>query len=74
MNHSIAANASVIDPVCGMTIDSAGAVGSSSFNGQAYSFCSRGCQTKFDASPASYIETGATSETASCCSNSHSCC
>jgi Cu+-exporting ATPase len=53
----------VTDPVCGMTIDPAKAVGSSSYNGETYHFCSRGCETKFDVAPAEYA--GAAAE--SCC-------
>ena len=82
MNTSTTAAAT--DPVCGMTIDPAMAVGSSSYNGQTYHFCSRGCETKFDAAPTQY--TGTTlaaaesasccspAETASCCSPATSCC
>jgi P-type Cu+ transporter len=56
-------------PVCGMTIDPAKAVGSSSYNAQTYHFCSRGCETKFDAAPASYAAaTAAPVVSGSCCS------
>lgn len=66
MNHST--TATVTDPVCGMTIDPATAVGSSSYNGQTYHFCSRGCETKFDTTPAQYATTtSAPAESASCC-------
>jgi YHS domain-containing protein len=44
-------NATVTDPVCGMTIDPAKAVGSSMYDGTTYHFCSRGCETKFDVAP-----------------------
>ena len=54
MNHSTTANATVIDPVCGMTINPAKAVGSSTYEGKTYHFCSRGCESKFDAAPAQY--------------------
>ena len=56
MNHSTTATATVTDPVCGMTIDPAKAVGSSSYKGQTYHFCSRGCKTKFDANPSAYTD------------------
>lgn len=69
MNHSIPAVATVTDPVCGMTIDPAKAVGSSSYNGQTYHFCSRACETKFDAAPAEYSSAAASGDTASCCSS-----
>jgi len=44
----------VIDPVCGMKVDPDKAVGSSAYEGQKYYFCSRGCETKFDADPKKY--------------------
>lgn len=75
MNHSTTATATVTDPVCGMTIDRARAVGSSRYNGETYHFCSRGCETKFDAAPALFAAaTAAPAAPASCCSTSHSCC
>jgi Cu+-exporting ATPase len=67
----------VTDPVCGMTIDPAKAAGSSTYNGETYHFCSRGCQTKFDVAPAEYVGAAATS----CCATKmpaapggHACC
>ncbi|HYC90290.1 MAG TPA: YHS domain-containing protein [Thermoanaerobaculia bacterium] len=67
MNHSTTA-ATVTDPVCGMTIDPAKAVGSSRHNGQTYHFCSRGCETKFDVAPAEYAgPAAAPAASASCC-------
>src|SRR4029450_5602849 len=47
--------AQVKDPVCGMTIDSNSAAASSSYQGQAYYFCSTQCKTQFDANPAKYV-------------------
>lgn len=44
----------VTDPVCGMKIDPARSVGSSTHEGKQYYFCSRGCETKFDADPKKY--------------------
>ncbi|HYI09551.1 MAG TPA: heavy metal translocating P-type ATPase [Thermoanaerobaculia bacterium] len=44
----------VVDPVCGMTISKADAVGSSEHGGTTY-FCNPSCKTKFDANPAAYI-------------------
>ena len=73
MNHTT--TATVTDPVCGMTIDPAKGVGSSSYNGETYHFCSRGCEAKFDAAPAQYAGAAAVpGEAASCCSTGHSCC
>jgi Cu+-exporting ATPase len=75
MNHLTKANETVIDPVCGMTIDPATAAGSSRHDGETYYFCSRGCETKFDSAPARYSGAAvATATNASCCSTGHSCC
>ncbi|HVC76511.1 MAG TPA: heavy metal translocating P-type ATPase [Candidatus Micrarchaeaceae archaeon] len=46
---------SVIDPVCGMTVDSATAEYRSFNNGTAYYFCSAGCKEKFDKDPAKFV-------------------
>ncbi len=46
--------AQVIDPVCGMTIDSETAAGNSTWQGETYYFCAVACQRKFDANPAQY--------------------
>lgn len=73
MNHTTA-NATVTDPVCGMTIDPAKAVGSSTHNGETHHFCSRSCETKFDSAPDQYAGAAAPVEPASCCSTGHSCC
>ncbi len=43
-----------VDPVCGMTVDPAQAAGMSRVDGETVYFCSRGCNTKFDADPARY--------------------
>lgn len=62
----------VVDPVCGMTIDPANAVGSSSFEGKTYYFCSRACESKFDAAPARDVAVASSAEPAtSCCSTVH---
>lgn len=44
--------AQVIDPMCGMPLDSATAAFQSTFDGRTYYFCSIGCQTVFDTNPA----------------------
>lgn len=75
MKPTTTANTTVTDPVCGMTIDPAKAVGSSALNGEIYHFCSRGCETKFDSAPAQYAGAAAgPGEAASCCSTAQSCC
>jgi YHS domain-containing protein/uncharacterized membrane protein YraQ (UPF0718 family) len=47
------ANASlnVVDPVCGMSVDSEHAAGSSTFDGVTYYFCATSCRERFDAEP-----------------------
>jgi Cu+-exporting ATPase len=67
MNHSTAVETTVIDPVCGMAITPAKAVGSSTYEGKTYHFCSRGCESKFDAAPAKYLAASdSPPESASC--------
>jgi YHS domain-containing protein len=44
-----------IDPVCGMEVDRARAVGSSHYEGTRYYFCSEECKLSFDASPEEYV-------------------
>ncbi|MEX2016303.1 MAG: YHS domain-containing protein, partial [Candidatus Hydrogenedentales bacterium] len=43
--------ASVIDPVCGMTVDRKKTPHHAEHNGQTYYFCSAGCLDKFQANP-----------------------
>jgi len=69
MTHSTPAATTVIDPVCGMTIDPAVAAGSSTFKAETIYFCSRSCKTTFDAMPEKYA--GA-AELSSCCGG-HAC-
>jgi Cu+-exporting ATPase len=65
----------VTDPVCGMTIDPAEAVGSSSYNGETYHFCAHACEVKFNVAPESYaVENAAPVAEATCCSAAHACC
>lgn len=49
-----AVKTSVTDPVCGMKINPAQAVGQSTYEGKTYYFCSVACQSEFDAAPADY--------------------
>ena len=44
--------ASVVDPVCGMQIESGEAAGMAEYNGVVYYFCSQDCRAKFMAKPA----------------------
>jgi Cu+-exporting ATPase len=48
--------AHVIDPVCGMTIDSQSASGTVEYQGQTYYFCSPGCKKAFEKDPARYVQ------------------
>jgi YHS domain-containing protein len=47
--------AMVIDPVCGMTIDSESAAARIDVEGHAYYFCSVECRATFEANPKRYI-------------------
>jgi Cu+-exporting ATPase len=51
---------SAIDPVCGMSVDTAAAEYRSFRDGRAYYFCSAGCKESFDKNPARYTTTDAT--------------
>jgi P-type Cu+ transporter len=53
-NQSSDPPTSVVDPVCGMTIDPTTAAGTSEYNGQTFYFCNPSCKAKFDANPAAY--------------------
>ena len=44
----------VNDPVCGMTIEEADAVGTSEYQGKTYYFCSTDCKEEFDQNPEDY--------------------
>jgi Cu+-exporting ATPase len=48
-----------IDPVCGMTVDTATAEYRSFRDGNAYYFCSAGCKESFDKNPAKFAGAGA---------------
>ncbi|WGF91120.1 heavy metal translocating P-type ATPase (plasmid) [Marinivivus vitaminiproducens] len=49
----------VNDPVCGMSVDAAGAKHVTEHDGQPYVFCSAGCRAKFEADPGRYLDEGA---------------
>jgi len=53
--HAAPADGSVIDPVCGMTVDPHTAKHRAEHKGRPYYFCSTGCRTKFVASPEKYL-------------------
>jgi YHS domain-containing protein len=48
-----------VDPVCGMVVDPEVAATrglQSTYEGNTYSFCSRGCKLDFDEDPAQYLD------------------
>ena len=55
----------VTDPVCGMTIDPADAVGSADYKGHTYHFCSDSCLEQFRADPGRFIDPAARQAAAS---------
>jgi Cu+-exporting ATPase len=50
-----AVGATVVDPVCGMTVDPEKTEHRAEFDGVRYFFCSVGCRTKFAAEPERYL-------------------
>src|SRR5215470_18292798 len=46
--------AAVMDPVCGMTVQTTGARYTSAYDGKTFLFCSLGCKERFDHEPARY--------------------
>jgi P-type Cu+ transporter len=44
-----------IDPICGMTVDTANPRGTAEYKGKNYYFCCPGCETKFKADPEKYL-------------------
>ena len=47
--------ATVLDPVCGMTIDPAEAAGQADYRGQTYYFCHPSCLERFEAAPGEFV-------------------
>jgi Cu+-exporting ATPase len=47
--------AAVVDPVCGMQIESGEAAGMAEFEGVVYYFCTEECRDKFMADPSGYV-------------------
>jgi YHS domain-containing protein len=54
-DRGIQEDAGAVDPVCGMTVNPANAKYCAVHNGETYSFCSAGCQAKFEAEPDKYL-------------------
>jgi len=46
--------AAVVDPVCGMTVQAAGARYTSAYDGKTFKFCSMSCKERFDREPERY--------------------
>ncbi|MGY3039122.1 Cu+-exporting ATPase [Rhodanobacter sp. TND4EL1] len=59
--------ATATDPVCGMSVDPATSKHQSVHEGQTFHFCCAGCKTKFDASPATYLDAGERAAAGGCC-------
>jgi P-type Cu+ transporter len=55
-HHEQVASGKVKDPVCGMMIDPHTTSHRAQYQGKPYYFCSSGCQSKFMANPAKYVE------------------
>jgi YHS domain-containing protein len=55
--------ATVTDPVCGMKIDSSQAAAQTTYEGQAYYFCSTDCRDTFEQSPRDYVGNASRSPT-----------
>jgi YHS domain-containing protein len=53
-----AARSYALDPVCGMTVDTARATLTSDYRGNTVYFCAPGCKRAFDAAPEKYIALG----------------
>jgi len=56
MNMEQEENATVLDPVCGMTVTKEGAEHTFEYNGKTYYFCSAGCKEKFMNNPEEYLK------------------
>ena len=56
MHHNAGEVASVIDPVCGMTVNPATSQHRHDYKGEPWHFCSSGCRAKFAADPETYLK------------------
>jgi Cu+-exporting ATPase len=50
--------AKVIDPVCGMEVETEGAQYTAEHEGTTYYFCGRGCKLDFEEDPDRYLDPG----------------
>ena len=59
----------VKDPVCGMDVDPANALGQAEYKGQTFHFCGSTCKEKFDHDPEKYLGKAHTAaKPGGCCS------
>ena len=56
MSQATACKENLIDPVCGMSVDSAAAAITHNHHGQTYYFCAESCRKAFEAKPKKYIK------------------
>lgn len=54
--HDVADPSTVVDPVCGMSVDPATSKHRFEYQGHTYHFCSAGCRTRFAAAPEQYFD------------------
>ena len=59
MTKQVLATADVVDPVCGMTITPADAVGHVDYRGRKYYFCADSCLERFRAAPETFLNPAA---------------
>src|SRR5262249_5637343 len=50
----VGSDTAVVDPVCGMTVQAAGARYTSAYDGKTFKFCGIGCKERFDHEPERY--------------------
>lgn len=55
-NHQASATAEVVDPVCGMTVSPADAVGTHTYKGRTYYFCNQSCLERFKQAPQHFLD------------------
>lgn len=54
----VMSDATAIDPVCGMEVETEGAPLTSQYGGVTHYFCGRGCKLEFDEHPERYLDPG----------------
>jgi Cu+-exporting ATPase len=56
MNSAVTSTRSVIDPVCGMSVNPEKTDFKATFEGQSYYFCAEGCRKAFTENPKNYLK------------------